>query len=844
MQVLHVGGRLFVDDHQIGQQPVRAHVFLHAKSGRDDLQIGDVADAQREDGEIPRDRHWPKRRLAAEPGSDCLGRGTQGGVRIKQATCELLHAGGFGKAEPDMARLHLRTRPGQHRLPAEAVGMQEALHLLFDIGPVCGNDRPERQHHFLTRRHPYPRAQRHHRVEHVARRAGKPRAGIERGGIGNRTASPDEGPPVRLRLDVAGDPDAGRDEMRQRDRRVARRALAPFGENRRTVLAADLRFHEHLGEGGMRCVGRLERQRQLGKGGDVDVAILIAFVPDREATRLAIAFGDDDALHLGSQRADGLGEHRPVVAEESTGGLARHTFRLGRRRPPVAILGIAQEQEGAGPVLGRVGVPARDRNLVGAAVAGARAADHDVVVAVGHEIRRAHAAQRIEDEPRIRTLVQHLRLDPLAGLGADRHCRDLARRLFLQQQLGRLDHGIGVEAIAHAAFEDGIRHCDDGHAVMMRHEVAHHRMALAFRHAHGGEVDRIVIAIASERAEFPEPAEVLDGFRRLELRGKQARIGRDHRVLRQPSLEAEAGDAEIGVLIGHLAVARVIGRFRDAPWHPLGAGVGHLLPDDEVAGLVEDAAQRLLHHQRRHQIFEHRARPRQQRAVEADLGDGAAEAEPVLGRQVALGDAEQAGQPGLGGKQVVAGLVELSFLDAVADGKQLAVLPQQEREIHLECELARAVAQPDQPLAQLADAGFLDMRIREVGFAGLLQLVGPQRQVAALLRADLLVQRLGELADVGRQHGQVDGADRRRLGFVADGVDGTAHALDALGQTLAQRAQRTAVVGQCRQLFLEDCRDVDDAAEIALQVRSGCSRPQLAGGCDGDEVPGEIAAID
>ena len=105
----------------------------------------------------------------------------------------------------------------------------------------------------------------------------------------------------------------------------------------------------------------------------------------------------------------------------------------------------------------------------------------------------------------------------------------------------------------------------------------------------------------------------------------------------------------------------------------LRAAVLDLPLDDQIVGLVEDAALRLLHHQRRHQILEHRAGPGHQRAAEADLDDRPAEPEPVFGRQVALGDGEQAGQPRFGGQQIVAALVELMLLDAVADRQQLAL---------------------------------------------------------------------------------------------------------------------------------------------------------------------------
>ena len=48
----------------------RAQIFLHAQRLRDDLEIGDVADPQREDREVAGNRHRPQRRLRAEAGGD------------------------------------------------------------------------------------------------------------------------------------------------------------------------------------------------------------------------------------------------------------------------------------------------------------------------------------------------------------------------------------------------------------------------------------------------------------------------------------------------------------------------------------------------------------------------------------------------------------------------------------------------------------------------------------------------------------------------------------------------------------------------------------------------------
>ena len=57
------------------------------------------------------------------------------------------------------------------------------------------------------------------------------------------------------------------------------------------------------------------------------------------------------------------------------------------------------------------------------------------------------------------------------------------------------------------------------------------------------------------------------GERRLAVdhRGEPGGVGRDHLVLGQAALEAQARHAEVRVLIGELEIARVVRRLGDAP---------------------------------------------------------------------------------------------------------------------------------------------------------------------------------------------------------------------------------------------------------------------------------------
>ena len=123
-------------------------------------------------------------------------------------------------------------------------------------------------------------------------------------------------------------------------------------------------------------------------------------------------------------------------------------------------------------------------------------------------------------------------------------------------------------------------------------------------------------------------------------------------------------------------------------------------------------------------------------------------------------------------------------------------------------------------------------------------LTAQPRQVAAQLRLRLLVHGRRELADLAGQHDQIERADRRRLGFVADAVDGPAHAGDAFAQALPERPQLAAVVGHRIEALAEDRDDVEQAVEVAFEEGGRRHRPFVAGCRHGDQVTGEVAAVD
>ncbi len=83
----------------------------------------------------------------------------------------------------------------------------------------------------------------------------------------------------------------------------------------------------------------------------------------------------------------------------------------------------------------------------------------------------------------------------------------------------------------------------------------------------GGEVQGLVEAEGAETAQGLDCLVVPPGSAGVDHRRQPGRIGCDHQIGGQPALQPQAGDAEIGILVGELDIPRVEAGFRDAPGH-------------------------------------------------------------------------------------------------------------------------------------------------------------------------------------------------------------------------------------------------------------------------------------
>ena len=266
-----------------------------------------------------------------------------------------------------------------------------------------------------------------------------------------------------------------------------------------------------------------------------------------------------------------------------------------------------------------------------------------------------------------------------AGRGAG----GVAGNAFLQEKLYPLNNWLGVKAVAQAAVLQRVGDGDDGHALMMRHETAHDGVACVALQAGRGEIDCFV---KPEPAFGPKRCEariIPHCGRWVDHRCQSGGIGRDHAVFTETPFQPKSRNAKVGILVGHLQIAGVIGRFRYAPRDAQPRRIGLLPGDDGPCGLFQHRSHRRAHHQRRHQVLKHAARPGNQRRPRTDGRGGAAKAEPVPGLHITLGNRKQACQTRLGGKKIVAVGVQTVGGKVKADGQKLLVRVEKEAKVHL-----------------------------------------------------------------------------------------------------------------------------------------------------------------
>ena len=254
-----------------------------------------------------------------------------------------------------------------------------------------------------------------------------------------------------------------------------------------------------------------------------------------------------------------------------------------------------------------------------------------------------------------------------------------------------------MEALSHRAVEDRVGDPGDRHALMMRHEGADESEALAFRNPRGGEVHRLIESKPAPGAQCRQTFEVCGRGRGINHCGQPGRIRRDDAIFAEAPFQSEARHAKIGILIGQFQIARIVGGLGNPPRQPEFFAVFDLTAHDEPICLLQQTPRGRAHDERRHEVLEHGTRPGDQGRAVGNRRSGATEPEPVTGRNVSLGDREEAGQSRLRRQKVIAIGIQSGFGNEKSDREQLTRAVEEKAELHRHRHRAEGGLQDEQP---------------------------------------------------------------------------------------------------------------------------------------------------
>ena len=221
---------------------------------------------------------------------------------------------------------------------------------------------------------------------------------------------------------------------------------------------------------------------------------------------------------------------------------------------------------------------------------------------------------------------------------------------------------------------------------MVRHHAAHDLPAAA--RARAGAVERVEKSVLPQQPERREPAQVAHRRARLHRQREKAAVWREHELFIHARLQGQRCAAVRLVAVAQRAVEREVRALRYAPRLPR----AHAPPLHIEAELRALPQQRVAHRrqkQLRHQVLEHRPRPRHAAAVVVLLHLRARQGAPVLARHVAPRHGEVRCQPRLARQQVIVTFRPLAAAGVDADVHQPPLRVVERAEVHAVAELPR-----------------------------------------------------------------------------------------------------------------------------------------------------------
>ena len=450
LQLLGIGCRTVVEDHQIDRQALQPPVFVRIDHLQNEGNFIFFADPHQRDGKVPRYAGAPQRRGGPPAPLQDFRRSPEARIVIDQIIRQQLEQMGIVRPDAQILQLGLGMGGRQGGGAFKRHRVMVAVHQIHDLLAALRHHCPECDCDGLSARYLYPAAQAENRIEHGAGAVRQGPAFRYRRCRARASVAPQEFAAIGLILHVADRPAFRHAEMGNPNRLLRRRAR-PAGRQKRAGLAQIFGLHEQFGKGLVGVVVLGPGQRQFGIGGDFEIAQPGPVVGDRYPPHFRIVFRRHQ--HFGHRRNRAVGTaYRGAIL-----GIYRFIlFRvLGHgmipRRPDPVAVDIAQIDECAPVVAGRVLPPAGEGHAAPAAVAAAGGGDHQAVAAVGQQVGpRDDGIGREETARHPRRLVEEGDGTRLHFGRQARH-GDVAGHALLQQQLGRLDHGLAMEAFAHRA---------------------------------------------------------------------------------------------------------------------------------------------------------------------------------------------------------------------------------------------------------------------------------------------------------------------------------------------------------------------------------------------------------
>ncbi|MNS76675.1 hypothetical protein D3C72_1102300 [compost metagenome] len=144
-----------------------------------------------------------------------------------------------------------------------------------------------------------------------------------------------------------------------------------------------------------------------------------------------------------------------------------------------------------------------------------------------------------------------------------------------------------MKAGVHSSLLQRVGNGHHRHALMMGHEVLHDGNPLIVGQPRPGEVQRLVKAVTSSSSLRGQPLEILQCRAGVDHGRQRGGVGGYHAIFRQPTLEGQARNTKVGVLIGELQVPGVVSRLGYAPWNAKRTAIADLQRDDQAVGLLQ-----------------------------------------------------------------------------------------------------------------------------------------------------------------------------------------------------------------------------------------------------------------